>query len=86
MKKFLPVLFSIIIVVIAFSVTNLNKASATELNDNINQQVNDLDLSELQEFFNGIENNGDINFYGFLAVIWLLIAAEWRFTLAKKRR
>lgn len=55
MKKFL-IIFIIISIVCGITTLNTATANADELSDNIHQQMENLDTSELEEYFNNLDN------------------------------
>lgn len=60
--KILPY-FIIILLLSSFFVFNNKHVKASELDENIKEQVEDLDLSSMQDFFDNIEKDNSINFY-----------------------
>lgn len=62
MKKYLIIIL-ILISIICFSFNfNLKTASADELNDTINEQLENIDLKNLENFFNEIPNINNLSF------------------------
>lgn len=62
-KNFFIFIISSIIILLFLCFFCFDKVSASELTDNVKSQIDNLDLDELQNFFNEIEKDGNIDFY-----------------------
>lgn len=62
MKKKILILITLIMVIVLGVTTIPEKVSADELSDNIQSELDNLDLEELQDFYDGIMNGKDKDF------------------------
>lgn len=66
MKKiYLILIFSTIFLMFSFT-NEVNTVKANELSDSIYDQLENIDLTELEYYFNTIENSGEYNFYDYI--------------------
>jgi len=77
MKKKILFVFSVLISVVFLTLATSYTANATELSDNINEQLNNLDLSELQNYFDNLNNSGFTS--DFLSYFYGLLKGEYQF-------
>lgn len=65
MKRKLTILFLVLIVLVSFYITTTKEAHADELSDSISEQLENIDLSELEDYYNSLQtsdNGGVISF------------------------
>lgn len=77
MKKKILFVFTAILFVALLVVSTTHFASATELSDNINEQLSNLDLSELQNYFDNLNNGGFSS--NFISYFYGLLNGEYDF-------
>ncbi len=57
MKRKLTILFLVFIVLVSFYVTTTKEAHADELSDSISEQLENIDLSELEDYYNSLQTS-----------------------------
>ena len=77
MKKKILFIISVLVSLVFLTLATTYTASATELSDNINEQLNNLDLSELQNYFDNLNNTGFTS--DFLSYFYGLLKGEYQF-------
>ena len=77
MKKAIIVFTFLFLIVLVGIANTTDRARADELSDNINEQLENIDLSELEEYINNLENKPDD--YSFIDYVNKLLSGEYEY-------